>query len=146
MKYTATVFIEKDRETVVKLIQDPELFKEWMDGLTGYEIKHKTEDQVGTITELRFQDRKGRPSTMTEEVLVVEFPDKVVTTYEAGGVYNRCISKFWEEDEGTVYQMETIFKFGFLTSLFIWLFKGAFRKQTLSGMMSFKNFVERWEE
>jgi ribosome-associated toxin RatA of RatAB toxin-antitoxin module len=137
--------IDKDRDTVLKLIQDPDHFKDWMDGLTEYKILEKGENDIGTITELSFAN-KGRVSHMIERVESKDLPNEIVTSYEAGKVYNRCYNRFFEEDGQTRYEMETVFKFGFFTTLFIWMFKGMFSRQTESGMLSFKRFVEGYEE
>lgn len=145
MKYTVQVFIEKDRQTILDVMQDPDQFQYWMEGLQEYNILHKTENQVGTKTELVFKDVKGRVSTMVEIVESMDLPNEIVTSYEAGGVFNRCINRFDEKEDGTVYEMETIFKFGFFTNLFIWLFKPMFRSQTLKGMTALKRYVEEKE-
>lgn len=142
MKYTVSVKIEKDRDTVVNLIQDPTYFKEWMAGLTSYNILEQPEGDIGTVTELNFQDSKGRVTKMVEKIESKNLPEEIVTSYEAGEVYNRCINRFYEIDGNTIYEMETVFKFGLLTNLYIWMFKGVFRQQTRSGMLSFKRFIE----
>ncbi len=145
MKYTVNVLIEKDRNKVLELIQDPAHFKDWMEGLIDYNIIEKGENDIGTVTELLFE-KNGKETKMVETVESKDLPNEIVTSYELGKVYNKCTNRFFEEDGMTRYEMETEFSFGFFSNLFMWLFKGMFSKETEKGMLQFKAFVESVDE
>lgn len=147
MKYKVKVHIEKNIEEVFDKIRNPSFYKDWMTGLSEYKLVKETDDTIGNMTELYFKDNKGRQTMMVEKIESIHFPNEYITSYEAGKVFNRCINRFTKtEEDTTVYEMETIFKFGFITELYIWLFRGIFVNQTRAGMVSFKHYIENENE
>ena len=89
-------------------------------------------------------DDGKREMQMTETILKNNLPEEFTGVYETPGVENIQVNRFEETTEGhTRYICETEFKFERLSMKIISkLFPGAFKKQTLKFMNSFKNFVE----
>ena len=74
---------------------------------------------------------------------VRNLPDEFSATYEAKGVYNEISNFFHETGENqTRWVMNSEFKFSGLMRLMGIFMRGAFPKQTLKSMQSFKNFAE----
>ncbi len=144
MKYSVSVKINKPLEEVVSSFTNPEEYLLWMKGLVSYDIINESTVLKGRVLRLNFTSQNGRPSTMVEEVIDNSL-NEVVTSYDAGNVYNRCINKFSSEGEETIYQIVTVFKFGFIRNLYMWLFKGAFKQHTLKGIREFKSYMEKEE-
>ena len=142
MKYTIKVKSKSSVETLSLNLLNPLLFKEWMEGLSEYNIIEGESQFPGCKTELVFRGQKGRSYRMIEKIISVDHPNEIVTSYETSGVYNECRNRFYKEETLSVYEMETIFDFKFPVNLYIWIFKFAFKKQTLKGMISYRNFIE----
>jgi len=142
MKYTVKVKSKSSVETLSKNLQDPSLFKDWMNGLTEYNIIEGEQEKPGCKTELVFTGQRGRSFSMVEKIISMDLPNEVVTSYETDGVYNECKSRFYKEESLSIYEMQTTFDFKFPANLYIWIFKYAFKKQTLRGMTAYRNFIE----
>ncbi len=142
MKYTVKVKSRSSVETLSSNLLNPLLFKEWMEELSEYSIIEGDSQKPGCKTELVFSNKRGRTYRMIENIISVKLPNEIVTSYETGGVYNECKSSFYKEDSLNIYEMQTTFDFKFPVNLYIWIFKFAFKKQTLKGMIAYRNFIE----
>lgn len=142
MKYTVDVVINKDRETVVKELQNRDALFEWMKGLKSIDLIAGELGQKDSEYTMVFTNEKGKEDKMKETITEMNPPKSITTVYEMKGVYNECINRFEEEQDVTRYLMDVDFKFSFPMNLFIWMFKPMFKKQTLSGMNDFKEYVE----
>lgn len=141
MKYTTEVIINKDLDTCITAIQSKEAAFKWIKGLEAFDLIEGEEGKVNSKYKMVFKNGE-KTSEMTETLVKVNPPTNITTTYEMGSVKNVCVNSFKGNEVQTTYSMETSFKFGFFITLFIWLLKPMFKKETLSGMVSFKNYVE----
>jgi uncharacterized membrane protein len=143
MKYTNQVIISRPLAEVVEQFDSEENLYKWMTGLTNYEHLSGTPGQPGAKAVLTVKMGK-REMQMTETILKRNLPEEFTGVYETPGVENIQVNRFEETTEGhTRYICETEFKFERLSMKIISkLFPGAFKKQSLGFMNSFKNFVE----
>jgi uncharacterized membrane protein len=144
MKYTLETTINKPKNEVVALYDNiPNLYK-WMKGLQSVKLISGEEGKKGAKTEMVFKTSK-RVMTMTETILLNELPDKMVTAYQADGVYNIIFTEFHEEKGKTVYRTIQEFKFKGFMRIIGFFFPKAFKKQSMKYLEDFKNFAESKE-
>ena len=143
MKYTVEVTIEASRDRVVAAFDNPDNLKKWMPGLLSIEPISGTPGKVGAKTRLKF-DMDGRQIEMIETITERNLPESCSGTYDANGVHNIVSNRFEAVGENrTRWVAENEFQFsGFMMKLMGWLMPGAFRKQSLKYLESFKAFVE----
>jgi hypothetical protein len=80
---------------------------------------------------------------MTETILVRNLPDEFTGSYEAKGVYNIVKNRFQKiTDDKTKYITEQEFQFKGFMKCIAFLMPGAFKKQSVKYLNSFKNFAE----
>ncbi len=141
MKYTCQVEINKPIDRVVELFQNTENFYKWMDGLQSFEHLSGDPGKPGSKSKMQFK-MNNRDVEMIETIEANNLPEEFVGTYEANGVYNIQKNRFIAVDDSTTrYETENEFQFkGFMKLMA--LMPGAFKKQTMKFMESFKNFVE----
>ncbi|MFN0276860.1 MAG: SRPBCC family protein [Chitinophagales bacterium] len=144
MKYTSEIEINKPRETVVALFDNPDNMKEWMPGLISFEALSGTPGQKGAKSKLKF-DMNGRKIEMIETITVRNLPDEFSGTYEAKGVWNSVSNRFIAlSADKTKWVIENEFKFsGFMMKLIGFLMPGAFKKTSMKYLELFKAFAER---
>ncbi|MEN8839269.1 MAG: SRPBCC family protein [Flavobacteriales bacterium] len=145
MKYTIETTINRPKKEVVALYDNiPNLYK-WMEGLESVKLISGEEGKKGAKTEMVFKTPK-RVMTMTETILQNDLPDKMVTSYQADGVYNIIFTEFHENGEQTLYRTIQEFKFKGFMRIIGFFFPKAFKKQSLKYMEDFKTFVENQED
>lgn len=142
MKYIVRVTIDKRREAVSDALRSREAAFLWMKGLKSFDLIEGEFEKVNSKYKMIFEN-KGKETVMFETINEFNPPTTFNTTYTAGKVVNYCENRFTELGNQTEYEMETTFKFPFPISLFIWIFKPMFKKETLSSMVDFKNYVEK---
>lgn len=141
MKYTLEITINKPKQEVVALFDNiPNLYK-WMEGLESVKLLSGEEGKKDAKSELVFKTPK-RQLTMIETILQNDLPDKMVTTYQADGVYNIICTEFHEMGEQTLYRTEQEFKFKGAMRIIGFLFPKAFKKQSMKYLEDFKKFAE----
>ena len=80
---------------------------------------------------------------MIETIIERDLPDVFSGTYDAKGVHNLVENRFYEvEQNKTRWVTENEFDFSGMMKLMGFFMKGAFPKQTLEHMNSFKAFAE----
>ncbi|MBC8331822.1 MAG: SRPBCC family protein [Anaerolineae bacterium] len=142
MKYTCEISLDLPRQRVIELFDNPENLAKWQTGLKSFEYFEGLEGQPGAKSRLLY-DEGGREIEMVETIIVRNLPDEFSATYEAKGVYNEISNFFHETGENqTRWVMNSEFKFSGLMRLMGIFMRGAFPKQTLKSMQSFKNFAE----
>lgn len=144
MKYVTEIIIDKPRDLVVSQMRDKEASFKWMEGLKSFDLIEGEMEQVNSKYKMVFENN-GKTQSMIETITHFDPPKKITTTYEMGSVWNECVNRFVEFETKTKYIMDTEFKFGFPWVLFAWAMKPIFKKQTLKGMIDFKNYVESLE-
>ncbi len=142
MKYTVNVEIDLPRARVIELFDSEENLYKWQEGLQSIELIRGTRGAVGAESKLVFKMGK-RDLEMTEKIIRKELPDLFESTYDAKGVYNVVQSRFIEVGpEKTRYESENEFQFSGFMKVIGFLMKGAFPKQTMKYLTSFKAFAE----
>lgn len=141
MKYVVEVVINKDREFVVNQMRDKEAAFKWMEGLQSFDLIEGNNEEINSKYKMVFLN-KGRKEEMIETITDFDPPKQITTVYQMGSVVNECVNIFEENNEKTTYRMNVDFKFGLPWVLFAWAMKPMFKKQSLKGMIAFKDYVE----
>ena len=142
MKYTAEIEINKPIDTVIELFDNPDNMGKWMEGLQSFEHLSGTPGEPGAKSRLKFKMGK-REIEMIETVTVRNLPDEFSGTYEAAGVFNIVKNKFEKISENkTKYFTENEFQFKGFMKIMAWIMPGAFKKQSMKYLKSFKQFAE----
>ena len=144
MKYTVSVDINKPLDRVIELFDNPANMPKWMEGLESFEHILGTPGQPGAQMQLVYLMGKRRIE-MIETVISRNLPEEFTGSYEAPGVYNIVKNKFEAIDESsTRYTTEQEFQFkSFMMKVMGFFMPGAFKKQSLKYLNSFKAFVEK---
>ena len=143
MKYTTEIQVALPRTEFIEKFDSTENMKHWQKGLKAYKFLEGEPGQEGSQMELVYQMGK-RELVMIETILKSNFPYEFHATYDAKGAHNIQKNYFKEIDEGnTLWISESEFQFsGFFMKLMGFLMPGAFKKQTLAYLQSFKAFAE----
>jgi len=142
-KYSVSIDINAPIDEVIKRFDNPDLMKEWMNGLISFEHLSGEPGQPGAKSKLVFQMGKRRVE-MVETIKVRNLPKEFSGTYEANGVYNEVGNFFTAKDAHTThYETTQLFEFKGFMKVIGFLFPGAFKKQSMKYLEDFKAFVER---
>lgn len=143
MKYTTEIYINKPREEVVTLFDNPDNMKQWMEGLSSLELLSGTHGQAGSKSKLVFLNGK-RKISMLETIIENNLPDSISSSYELNGVYNEVHNRFEVFTPNTTrYITEHTFKFEKLSmKVMAFIAPFIFKKQSKKYMQDFKLFVE----
>ncbi len=143
MKYSAEIEINKPIERVIELFDNPDNLFKWMEGLQSFDHVSGTAGQPGAKSKLVFKMGK-RDIEMTETILVKNLPDEFTGTYEAKGVFNIVKNRFQKmDDNNTRYITEQEFRFEGFMKFIALIMPGAFKKQSMKYLHSFKIFAEK---
>lgn len=135
------VVINKELDFVVNELRSREASFKWIKGLKSFELIEGKLDEVNSKY-LMVIENNGKSQEMVETITEFNPPRSITTVYEMGSVWNECVNRFESKEGKTVYSMDTTFKFGFVMKLFIWIFKPMFKKETLKGLLAFKEYCE----
>jgi uncharacterized protein YndB with AHSA1/START domain len=145
MRYQLEVEINAPRGRVVELFLDPANLQKWQPDLVSFEqIGSGAPREVGAKS--KQVQRMGRREFETiETITVYNPPEEFAATYEAEGVWNLISNRLTETPEGTTrWVLDAHHEFSSLMlKLMALLLPGMFRKQTLTFMQRFKDFVEK---
>lgn len=143
MKYTCEIEINQPLEKVIALFDNPDNLTKWMDGLISFEPISGIPGQPGAKSKLKFDMGKRGKMEMIETILVRNLPHEFKGSYEAKGVFNIVKASFVSISENkTNYISEQEFKLKGFMKIIGFLIPGAFRKETMKYMNSFKKFAE----
>lgn len=143
MKYTVEITIDLPRKRVVELFNNPDNMPKWMNGLESFEHISGEPGQPGAKSRLVFNEGK-RVIEMVETIHTNNLPEEMTGSYETNGVVNNMVVQFKELDENStkyIAYQEFIFS-GLFMKLMGLLMPGAFKKQSMKYMESFKKFAE----
>lgn len=143
MRYSVSTVINAPIHEVIKRFDNPELMKEWMEGLESFEHLEGTAGQPGAKSKLTF--RMGRRTIeMTETITARNLPEVFAGYYEVGNVYNEVSNHFKPLSESTTeYSTTQYFRLTGGMKVIGWLFPKTFKKQSAKYLEDFKSFVER---
>lgn len=141
MKYTSEITINLPRDRVIELFDNPDNMPKWQPGLQSFEHLSGVAGQSGATSRLKYKMDK-REIEMIETITSRNLPDEFSGTYEANGVRNNVVNRFYNEGDKTRWVAEHEFKFSGFMNLMGWIMPGAFKKQTRQIMEQFKEFAE----
>ncbi len=142
MHYTCEISIDKPRDEVIKLFDNPENMKYWQKGLISFEHVSGEPGKNGAESLLRYKMGK-RDLEMIETITFNGFPEELHSNYQTKGVTNFQKNSFKEENGKTKWISENEFRFsGFMKVMSFFMGKKAFKNQTMSYLEDFKSFVE----
>jgi hypothetical protein len=142
MEYTCELTIHKPRERVTELFDSPDNLSKWQPTLQSFEPISGEPGQPGAKSRLVY-DENGRKVELIETITTRNLPDEFTGTYDAKGVHNVVINRFYEDrPDKTRWIVETEFKFSGLMSIVSQFMRGSFRKQPLKLMENFKAYAE----
>lgn len=145
MLFQGSVLINKPRELVVRLFQDPNNLKEYQDGFVSKELTSGVMGQDGAVSAMLFRQGK-REMAMTETITSNRLPDTFEAFYHHKHMDNTMKCTFTPVSDSTTrydYEFEYTRVSWVVPRLMMMLFPGMFRKQGEKWMMQFKQFVER---
>ena len=143
MEYTVSNTIKAPLDNVVEKFFDPNSVEHWMEGYKGMEHLKGTPGQVGAETNFTFE-HKGKEMIIHETILERNSPNQVKFAYRSKMGYNEVEMIFEKIDENSTSQTNhSMFKLKGGMKLFGWMFKGMMKKQSMTYLTSFKDFVEK---
>ncbi len=143
MQYTVDTVIDRPVDEVIRLFDDPEGLKEWMEGLEEFVHLEGNPGEVGAKSRLHFKMGKREIETI-ETITAKNLPDEFGGTYEADGVFNTNMIRFAPTgNDQTRMTLETDFQFSsLLMKLMGFFMPGVFRKQSKKNLEAFKAYAE----
>ena len=143
MRYQLEQEINLPRERVIELMLDQSNLMKWQPDLLRLEHLSGEPGQVGAKT--KQVNRQGkRELEIIETITVMNPPEELCATYEAGGVWNLIENQLYELSESkTRWVLTSDFRSSnFLLKLMTIFAPGMFRRQTTLFMDRFKAFAE----
>ena len=142
MQYSCEVLINLPREEVIKLFDDADNMRRWMEGLQSFEHQSGEPRQPGAKSRLVF-DHNGRRLEMVETIITRNLPKEFSGTYETQGIINKVNNNFYEDGTNrTRWVSKNEFQFSGLMNLTVVFMRNAFPNQTKLHMDNFKKFAE----
>ena len=141
MRYVCEVTIDKPRDKVLELFDNPDNLYKWQKNLRMFEIIEGHPHQDGVKSRLTY-DENGKKIVMIETIEKFNYPDEMIAIYEVDNMWNRCINTLIEQGNSTIWRLDSEFQGkGFMRLLCI-VGKRMFVKQTMKDMNNFKSFAE----
>ncbi|MBR9756586.1 MAG: SRPBCC family protein [Algicola sp.] len=143
MTYDTEIIVALPLEDFFKKLDDPANMKHWQKGLQSYELIYGSPGAIGSKTKLSYKIGK-REMVLIETITAKNAPHEFHATYDTKGMHNIQENYFEETADG---HTKWVSKNEFIpTKLFYrlmtLLLPGAFKKQSKSYMMAFKQFAE----
>ena len=142
MEYTTSITINRSREDVFALMEDPANMPLWQEGFVSFTPTSPDPQAIGATADIVFLI--GKKEVQMVETVVERDPPRLFTaTYETNGVWNLNKNIFTEiAPDQTEWRMEAEFKCtGFLRILAFFM-PGMFKKQSAKMMSDFKAMAE----
>lgn len=143
MKITSEITINRPRQRVIDLITDPKNTPKWQSGIKSIELLSGDKDQEGAKSRVIFEFN-GYQVEVIETVIRRDPPELFSSTFEARGVKNTVVNRFYEVGpDRTRWVMDNAFHFGAILALASVFLRSVVAKQTAQSMSRFKAFAER---
>ncbi len=144
MKYTVEIDINLPRTKVIALFDNPDNLQKWMPNLVSFTHLSGEPGQVGAQSKFVLQ-QGSKTCELIETITARNLPEQFDGTYETDGMWNEVQNVFVDIDNTkTRWIAHTEFKSDkFMMKLIMLIMPGAFRKESLRFMESFKNFAEQ---
>ncbi|MDW3646937.1 MAG: SRPBCC family protein [Bacteroidia bacterium] len=142
MKYTLEILIDRSRDQVIELFDNPDNMKHWQEGFVSMTHMSGTAGEIGAKSKLFYKMGK-REVEMVETITKRDMPREFTATYETPTVWNE-VSNHFEKVGGrqTKWISHVDFKFRGFMKLMAFFLPGAFKKQSFKFMQDFKTFAE----
>ncbi len=142
MRYTVSNIIDRPLDEVIEKFKEPEGAKHWMEGLKEIEPISGTPGEVGAKTNFHFL-YKNKEMVIEETILEQDFPRQIKFAYHSSMGYNEVEMIFEPLSESSVKQINnSYFQHKGIMKVLGFLFKGFFKKQSMTYMNGFKRYVE----
>lgn len=143
MKYTCEIDINLGRTRTIELFDDPDNLPKWLIGLEHFAHVSGEKGQPGAKSELVVKSGNRRVE-MIETIEKRDLTRAFTAVYTTKGMWNRTENVLTDNGDGTTRWTQTNeFRCdGWMMKLVMKLMPGAFRKETLKQMASFKAFAE----
>ena len=143
MQYRLALDIDAPRARVVELFLDPGTLSAWQPDLVSFETISGTDPRAVGAKSRQVHKTGKSEVVMVETITVHDFPERFAASYEADKVWTLVEPRFTEVDAGTTrWIVDNTFKCGGVVRLMAVLFPAMLRKQTLTFMQRFKDYVE----
>jgi len=144
MKFSCSVDIDKSRDEVVKLFDNPDNMRHWQDGFISFTPQTGTPGKVGAQSLIKY-DIKGRKMDLLETITRNNLPEEMHGSYE-GDFGKNTMHNYFEvlRSDKTRWrsELEYVKMNGFVMRAMAKVMPGMFRKQTQKWMDQFKAFAE----
>jgi uncharacterized membrane protein len=143
MEYEAEITINLPRARVIELFDNADNMAHWQPGLQSFEHISGEPGQTGAKSKLVYE-MNGRTIEMVETITSRNLPDEFSGTYDAPGVHNILVNRFYEDGpDKTRWVMVSEFQFtNLLMKVMGLIMPGSFRKETMANLERFKAFAE----
>ena len=144
MNYTLELTIDKPRQEVWQIFNDPEKMRAWQTSLTTIELLNGTAGQPGAESKLTFEE-KGRAYSLLEKIISCQAPESILQSYENQFSINTIHNSFLEQGQNqTLWVTETEYKFKTLLMKIMGpVYKKNLVARTQRDMQRFKELVEK---
>ena len=144
MRYQLELDIDVSRERIIALFLDSNNLEKWQTSLVSFELISGTEHREVGSQSRQVHKMGGRELEIIETITVHNYPDEFSATYESADVWNLIENRFVDVGAGkTKWVLVSDFRSTNLFMKFLsFFFPGMFKKQTLTFMNKFKDFVE----
>jgi hypothetical protein len=144
-----SIEIELPIDRVMQLFQNQDYFKEWQDGLIGFENTTPSVGKLHSEREMKIS-MVGTSITMKERITKIDLPHIWEATYRTNGVLNYQSNRFRESEtttngvkiKTTLWDSKSTFKFTGMMRLIARTRPKLFTEQTYEYMKGFKKFAE----
>lgn len=142
MKFAHEIVINKSRDDVWKLFDDPDNMKHWQPTLQSFTPVSGTPGQPGAVSKLVYLEN-GRVVELVETIISRNQPDEFSGTYDNPMVMNTIRNTFVATTpDSTRWVMEGEFQLKGLLKLLGFMMGGAMRKRVAEDCDRFKKFAE----
>lgn len=109
MEFSHEVVINKDREEVWKIFDNPDNLKKWQPTLKSFEPQSGQPGQVGATSKLIYEEN-GREIVLTETIKSRDYPQEFSGSYSSSHATNNLTNKFLTLDDGAMKWVMNRFK------------------------------------
>ena len=142
MQIKNEIIINKNRETVWKVFDNPDNLYKWQPFLKSVQNESGEPNQIGAVSILTFEE-DGKQIKMKETITARNCPQEFSGIFETEGVRNRVNNQFIEIDKNStnwvmLSEFEFFGKYKFFTSMIL----KSIQKRINISMKRFKQLVE----
>ncbi|MGH9846983.1 MAG: SRPBCC family protein [Blastocatellia bacterium] len=143
MRFSHEVVINRSREEVWRVFDNPENMPKWQPALKSFEHQRGERGQPGAVSFLVYEEN-GRTIELTETITRRTYPDEFSGSYTGSHATNNITNRFIPlGDAATKWEMDSEFVFhSIFLKLFSPLMKGMFVKRVAKDMDRFKQLAE----